>query len=105
MGRGQPKLTEEERLARKITKSKFAAIASEYLNRTEKELSSIYSDKETPALDKIVVKAIMMAQSKGNLGALNFLLDRVIGKVTDNVNHTSSDGSLKVQFVKPKENE
>ncbi len=49
--------------------------------------------KGTPNLDLVALKLVSLAKG-GNLAAIQMILDRVDGKVTDHIDHTSGGASF-----------
>jgi len=69
-----------QELSRGFVETKIAAA----MQRTIQELIEVYKDPDSMSID-VAVSSIMLKSAKGDYKALNFLFDRVIGKVADKV--------------------
>jgi hypothetical protein len=54
------------------------------MQRTIEQLIEVYKDPESQSID-VAISSIMLKSAKGDYKALNFLFDRVIGKVADKI--------------------
>lgn len=102
---GRPPTPEYLKAGKKITKLKFQEILHKYCNHSLEELKLVFSRKTTPALDLVVIKILIEAIRKGDEKKLGFLLDRIIGKVKDEVEVTGDGLSqgVVVNFTKPED--
>lgn len=82
---GRPKLTDEERMARILNRIAFERICNQYLHLSKDELEDIVRRKETPVIELMVASVVIKAIKSGDQHRLNFLLDRLIGKVPERV--------------------
>lgn len=82
----------------------FQGLLLKYLNCSLDELKRFKASPDTKALDRIVIAVIINAISKGDEKRLGFLMDRIIGKVKDEVEFTGDTGDKKiiVNFTQPK---
>lgn len=102
---GRPPTPDYLKAANKITKLKFQEILHKYCNHSLEELKLVYTRKTTTALDLVVIKILIEAIRRGDEKRLGFLLDRIIGKVKEEVEVTG-DGlaqGVVVNFTKPKD--
>lgn len=104
---GRPKLPEDLRKSKKMNKIIFQGLLMKYLNCSLTELKKFKADSETKALDRIVISVIINAISKGDEKRLGFLMDRIIGKVKDEVEFSGDVANKKivVNFTKPESKE
>lgn len=101
---GRPGMPKEVREAMKMNKAEFAQLMLKYLQSSHSELKLALESKETKSLDKIVISIILNAIKKGDEKRLDFLMNRIVGKVTDKFEHsTPKDFKFKVEFVDPDE--
>lgn len=77
-------------LNRKEAEEKF----SKYLAMDQKELEKCVKDKSLPSMDAMIVKVISEAIKKGDYTRFSFILDRTIGKVTEKLDLSSTDGTM-----------
>lgn len=69
----------------KLTRERFAAVAEELLVRPFEEVKTISEYADEPSIVSIVASAIVIARTQGNYNPLDKMLDRVIGKVKQEV--------------------
>lgn len=102
--KGRPRLPEDLRKSKKMNKIIFQGLLLKYLNCSLDELKRFKASPDTKALDRIVIAVIINAISKGDEKRLGFLMDRIIGKVKDEVEFTGDTGDKKiiVNFTQPK---
>lgn len=84
---GRPKMPDDVRSAKIETKITIARLLNEYLAITLDELQARLRDPKTPNLELMVGKIVAETIKTGDNTRLNFILDRMIGKVTDKVEH------------------
>lgn len=99
--KGRPKLPRELREAMKMTKAQFTELLVKYLSFSLGELLLINKQENTAALDRIVISVITNAIKKGDQQRLDFLMNRIIGKVKDEIDHTSGGSPVKAVLVLP----
>jgi hypothetical protein len=80
---GRPKIPEEIAMARKLNRMEFERIINKCTRATTDELKAIISDPTIPVLDKCVATILYQAFVKADYMRLNFILDRIIGKVPE----------------------
>ena len=87
---GRPKLPEDIKEARKLNKVEFERILNKYIHMTGPEIKAVMKDPGTPALDMMILRLIRSAARIGSLATLDFVLDRLIGKVAEPVELSGS---------------
>lgn len=75
------------RQARKLTKVEIELIINKYLYLPVGELSAAAIDPMIPTIETIVISILISAIKKGDHDRLNFVLDRLVGKVKEDVEH------------------
>lgn len=91
---GRPKMPKELREAKRMRKTEFIGLLVKYLGHTLEELGAAKKDKKTPAIDRIVIAIVLNAIKHGDYKRLDFLMDRIIGKVQAKVDMTTAGESL-----------
>lgn len=76
------------REARKLNKIEIERILNEYLMSPIGELQSALRDPMKSTIEVLVISVLLTAIKRGDHDRLNFVLDRLIGKVKDNVDVT-----------------
>lgn len=95
---GRAKEPKEIRDARKLTKAEFTKIVTKYLFMSRDQIKEDVHSKDKNMLDLLVGGIVMKAVQKGDDKLATFLLDRVIGKVKDNLELDVSE-SLHTRIV------
>jgi hypothetical protein len=107
---GRPKLPEELREANKLTKATAVSLMNQFLYTDINELEEILSDKTKPVIQHIICGVAMRA-TQGDNKCADWFMDRLIGKVSDRVEHkgatpvliTYSDGERTLLTTTKKE--
>lgn len=97
-GPGRPKLPQEEREFRNATKVEIIDEFKSLWSRSEDEINAIMIDPACPAIRKFMAKAIHKAMVTGDMDHIDKILNRVIGKVKEEIDLTTK-GSLHFQIV------
>lgn len=92
-GPGRPQVPAEVKEARKLTKEDVDLALSKYLKVELKEIPNMKRDPKMTVNEAIIHSIIVNAIQKGDQQRYSFLLDRLIGKVKDQV---EASGSIKV---------
>ena len=74
-----------------LTKNKVRQLFGKFMGLTTQEIIAKCEDKTTPALEMILGRIILKAISTGDYTRLEFLLNRVVGKVKDEIDHTTRE--------------
>jgi hypothetical protein len=82
---GRPKVPEDLKRARAFTKIEVSKILARHLDKSRRELNLLIQDPDTPALEAFVASLMVQGIRTGDERRLNFLFDRIIGKVKDEV--------------------
>lgn len=81
--KGRPQLPIDLKQARTVTKLELERILNRFLTMTAQELAAAMTDPRTTVLEAIVLTIATKALQGGDQVRLNFLLDRLIGKVQE----------------------
>lgn len=98
---GRPKTPDDLKEALKMTRVEFQQLLVKYLAYDLYQLAEKQKDPRTTALDRIVISVITNAIKKGDQQRLDFLMNRIIGKVRDEIDHTSGGSPVKAVLVLP----
>lgn len=87
----------EQRMARRLSPTDFLVIANRYFNSTRDEIRAVLEDPNTLAIDLAVISAIKeMIAGDGRM--LELLLGRLIGKVSQPLEHSGpAGGPIQIQ--------
>jgi len=97
-GPGRPKMPEDVLEAKRLSKAELERVFNKYIHLSKAELRSLI-DKNNEEGDKLtVIEAVVAsilahAMAKGDQIRLNFILERLVGKVPNQINLGSQDGS------------
>jgi hypothetical protein len=78
-------LPEELKAARQLNATVFEEAIYKYMDKNVSELSAIAKDPTTSARDLVIIKILILSIQGGDIGRFNFLLDRTIGRIQDNI--------------------
>lgn len=92
--KGQHQITSDERQAREMNVLEFMRIANKYLYCSVEELLAVSKDTSIPVVEAIVVRVLLIAGQNGDERKLEFVLNRVLGKVADKIDHSNKDGTM-----------
>lgn len=85
---GRVKLPPEIKEARKYNKLEVERILSDYMDKSPAEIDLALNRQDLPAIEIIVAKIVHQAMKRGDQFRFDFLLNRLIGKVKDQVEHS-----------------
>lgn len=88
---GPAPLSPEARAFKNLTREGFETIANKYLSATRDEIRAALQDPSMKAIELAVISVINQA-IKGEGRMLDLLLTRLIGKVTQPLEHSGPDG-------------
>lgn len=71
---------------------------NKFLEWPLEELVQFTQNKSSPVLETLIARVLLEAIKRGDQVRLNFLLDRLIGKVKDEIDHNIK-GSIHAQIV------
>jgi hypothetical protein len=81
----------------------IAESVAKYIGMGMDELYAVIKDPKAKVLDMMIAKICYESIRKGDQARLNALLDRMVGKVPDKIDHTTNGKSVMIQFVAPGE--
>ena len=84
---GGLKLPPEVKAARKHNQITVANLLNKFMSMSNSELKDLIKEDSSPVLDMMIAKVVAGAIDHGDHSRLNFILDRLVGKVTDKVEH------------------
>lgn len=84
-GKGRPPLTGEEKALRHLTKTEVTELASMILKGSNDELLGLKDNPNTTIFQTMIASVAIAIIKKGDMDALDKLLNRLIGKVKEEV--------------------
>lgn len=110
---GRPKQPEDVREASNLSIVEARATLSKYLKLTLTELEEAMKSRSIPSMDVWIARIVLLGLKNGDYQRLNFMFDRLIGKVTEKVDLKVveptiiefKDGRKIVMGMTPKEEE
>lgn len=84
---GRPPLPSDLKAARNLNKIEVSRIINKFMNMSSAEMTEELSKPDSKALETMIGKIISEAVKLGDYTRVDFLLNRMIGKVTDKVEH------------------
>lgn len=76
----------------RLTNQVLADIGSDILHGTEGRLEAIVTDPDATVIKKWTAKLIIHSMIEGDAGVYNTLLNRIVGKVKERIEHSGPDG-------------
>ena len=86
---------------RQLTSEEFREIANLIVKGEIAELKEIAKDDTQSALRVMIAAVAVKIIQKGDMGSLDILLNRLVGKVKDQIEHTGGDGGPVVVLTMP----
>lgn len=102
--KGRPKLSEEEKQLKKLTRERVQIIMGKYLHHTKSQLEVVAKDPETPMLDLMIISVMVSGYKKGDQKKLEYFTDFILGKITNKMDLTSGGETIApstVNFIIP----
>lgn len=87
---GRTPLSKEVREANKITKSMILDILGQYLTIRMDKLEEIIADPQATVIHRAVATISKIMIETGDHQKMNWFMDRLIGKVTDKIEHSGA---------------
>ena len=97
---GRTKMPPEVKEARKLNRQTMELALNKFLHWETDKLAEFLRDKTNPVLEMIIAKILLESMIKGDQIRLNFIFDRLIGKVSDKVEHTLPKPTVIKRFGK-----
>ena len=95
---GQPKIPDDIKEARSLNQYELERIINRYLHMTKGELVAAIKNDATPMMEVTVASIVLKAASGGDHLRLDFILNRLIGKVKDKVQIEDSRVEIKLAY-------
>lgn len=87
---GRPKKPRDVLQIQKDSSADLVRKINTYINKSVEELQKIAKDKSTLAWDLMLISAILKGIKTGDMQRIETILNRLVGKVTDKVEHSGS---------------
>jgi hypothetical protein len=98
---GKPKEDPRLKMLKNLTKTELVEIGNLVVKGNLTELRAIAKDESCPVIKAMIASIAVKIISKGDVHALDILLNRLIGKVKDEVEHTGRLDMPIVQITMP----
>lgn len=85
---GRPHIPDDIRKARKENQISVARALNKFMYLSLDELDLVIKDQKTEVLDMLIARIISKCMKEGDYMRFNFILDRMIGKVTEKIEHS-----------------
>ena len=97
---GPPKIPEDLKAARSLTRVELERILNKYLHMTKDEIMDAVQDDGTTALELMVASLVKNSIVFGDYKRVSFLLDRLGFIVAQKIEHTGGDGgAIKIEYT------
>lgn len=87
-GPGRPKKDPELAKAEKLTKTEAEQHLIKFMQMDVEALQDVLKDKKRKVIEHIIGRIALMAIKNGDHSRLDFVLNRLIGKVSDKIEHS-----------------
>jgi hypothetical protein len=87
-GPGRPAVSPQIKAIKQLNATKLAEMLNEFINMDKEALIAKSKDPSTTVFELIICSILKNAYDKGDQQRINFILDRLVGKVKDQVEHT-----------------
>lgn len=87
-GCGRPALPPDVREAKALQRNEVQILLTQMLEMDRSELQTIVNNPKEKAIRGLVASIVLHGIKKGDQMRMNFLLDRIVGKVKDEMEHT-----------------
>ena len=94
---GRPKVAPEHRIFKKLTLDKYLKLLKQFVGMNATELKAIVSNPNSTVLEIFVAQIISKGISQGDTNRLSFLLDRLMGPVKQQIEHS---GKIETKITK-----
>lgn len=85
--KGREPIPKDIKDLKQLNEAEFKGLFNKYMNTPVKALKTHYQAMELPGKDMLIISVIYMAVKFGDHKRFDFILNRLIGKVKDEVNH------------------
>lgn len=96
-GLGRPTIPKEIKKIQNLTTAEVETMVTALLKASEADLKEIKEDKSQPFLKRIIVQILHKTYNTGNMTQLDMILNRVIGKVKEKIEHEITRPSILVR--------
>ena len=87
---------------RQLTAEEFREIANMIIKGSIDQLKAMSTSKDSSALKVMIAATVVKIISRGDMHALDILLNRLVGKVKDQIEMTGRDGGPQVILTMPR---
>ncbi len=87
-GPGRPKRPKDVVTAARLTKTEAQGLLVKFMQMDITQLEAMLKDKKRKVIEHMIGRIALMGIKNGDQARLNFMLDRIIGKVKDEIEHT-----------------
>jgi hypothetical protein len=87
---GRKKLPEDIKAVRELNKLEMERLLNRFIYMKREELEAIKTNKDTTLLELFVASVVSKGITMGDERRLNFLFDRLVGRVKESVEHSLS---------------
>lgn len=89
---GSPKIPDDLKEARKLSRIEMERVLNRYIHMTKSEIIRAAQDPLTPALELMIASLISKGTNEGDYRRISFLLDRLGFVVTQDVRVSGGEG-------------
>ncbi len=87
-GPGRPPMDPELKKIQKVTRTEAELLLSKFMQMDIDELEAVLRDKKRKCVEHMIGRIVLMGIKNGDHARLDFMLNRLIGKVKENIEHS-----------------
>lgn len=94
---GRPALPEKVKQLKKFTAAELEELITALLGLTDEERKAVLADPNATTIKKCIASVLTKAGEQGNMSQLDMVLNRVIGKVKEKIEHEGLSPSILIK--------
>ncbi len=98
---GRPRMPLDLKNVQKISRDQIQRVFAKFSGMDREELQELLKDPRATMLEIMVGSVVARAAKDGDQSRFSFLLDRMVGKVKEEIEHSGSTGSPQVIITLP----
>jgi hypothetical protein len=96
---GRKPISDDVKIARKITQYEFERICSQLFFMSVRRLEEVVADDKTPVMKALVARILIKGIEESSRVELNYFIERFLGKVSENHNFTGNLNTGLADFI------
>ena len=85
--KGRPKLPDDIKEARTLNQIEFERTINKFLFESKRFLDELLESEQSTVFELMIAKMLQKAINEGDYQRINFLMDRIVGKAKETIDH------------------